>query len=105
MSLQDANITMKRWLADRPHVRAVVDSADTAALMAAIAAYGAARVQQERAACLSALDGFYHGDACRAILRSRAANAEEPGFTCPGCGRPTNVVYNRSSCPSCTGQD
>jgi hypothetical protein len=48
MTIQDANIFMRRWLASRPLVYNILDSADTATLMAAIAAYGDARALAER---------------------------------------------------------
>lgn len=70
---------------------------------AALVAYGAARAAAERERCLDAIAGLYHGDTCRAAIRSLDTPAEP--YTCPGCGRPTSVIYNRANCPACAGRD
>lgn len=43
--------------------------------------------------------------AIRAYGRWVDTHAPSPSFTCPGCGKQTNVIFNRSSCPLCTGRE
>lgn len=52
--------------------------------------------------------GESESDALERICQSHilfVSDKVDTAFECPGCGRPTSVIYNRVNCPACAGRD